>query len=134
MQKSPRWMIFGIIQIQFNLSSSRPARQCQALAGGRRGSRKVKNNSRRLDSRLHGNDINYMKKLALAQFIILTSGTIFAWFNFGGELVDWLNDRPCTTGCTTGLVNPFLTPCFYGALFFTIAFVLSIFILIRNKK
>ncbi len=66
-----------------------------------------------------------MKKLITIQFIVLLAGTAFAWTNFGIELVDWLNKRDCTTGCAVGLVNPFLTPCFYGALVFTLAFVLS---------
>ncbi|MDD2647021.1 MAG: hypothetical protein PHV78_03740 [Patescibacteria group bacterium] len=76
-----------------------------------------------------------MKKTILTQFIILLGGTIFAWVIFTIELVNWLNKRVCTTGCVQGLVNPFLTPCFYGAIFFTIAFILSAVILkgIRNK-
>lgn len=66
-----------------------------------------------------------MKKLITAQFIILLAGTLFAWTNFGIELFDWMNKRACTTGCAVGLVNPFLTPCFYGAAVFALAFVLS---------
>ena len=60
------------------------------------------------------------------QFWLLLLGTVFAWGNFIVELIDWINGRACTTGCATGLVNPFLTPCFYGAAFFLIAFVLNI--------
>jgi hypothetical protein len=67
-----------------------------------------------------------MKKVILAQFIVLLGGTLFAWFNFAIELIDWMAKRACTTGCAAGLVNPFMTPCFYGAIFFTIAFVLNI--------
>jgi len=74
-----------------------------------------------------------MRKIIIAQFIILLAGTIFAWGNFAYELINWLNKRACTTGCVIGLVNPFLTPCFYGAIFFTIAFVLSVLILRKNK-
>lgn len=66
-----------------------------------------------------------MKRLILAQFILLLAGTMFAWTNFGIELFDWMNKRACTTGCAIGLVNPFLTPCFYGAVFFLTAFILS---------
>jgi hypothetical protein len=73
-----------------------------------------------------------MKKLIITQFIVLLAGTLFAWTNFGIELVDWLNKRSCTTGCAIGLVNPFLTPCFYGALVFTLAFVLSAIMLKRR--
>lgn len=75
-----------------------------------------------------------MKKAIWAQFIILLGGTIFAWTNFTIELVDWLNKRECTTGCAVGLKNPFLTPCFYGACFFAIAFILSIIIIKLNTK
>lgn len=66
-----------------------------------------------------------MKKLIKVQFSILLIGTVFAWVNFGIELVDWLNERACSTGCSVGLVNPFKTPCFLGALFFLGAFIIS---------
>lgn len=66
-----------------------------------------------------------IKKLIKTQFLILLAGTVFAWINFGIELNDWIQDRECSTGCVVGLQNPFLTPCFYGAVFFLIAFVLS---------
>ncbi len=74
-----------------------------------------------------------MKKIITAQFVILLAGTIFAWTNFGIELVDWLNKRACTTGCAVGLVNPFFTPCFYGAMVFALAFVLSAVMLKKSK-
>lgn len=74
-----------------------------------------------------------MRKIIVAQFIILLIGTLFAWFNFTKELINWLAKRACTTGCAIGLVNPFLTPCFYGAIFFTIAFILSV-LLLKNKN
>ncbi len=66
-----------------------------------------------------------MKKLIVAEVIILLVGTLFAWTNFAIEMVDWLNARACSTGCVVGLANPFLTPCFYGAVFFLIAFIIS---------
>jgi hypothetical protein len=75
-----------------------------------------------------------MKKIILAQFWVLLLGTVFAWVNFGQELVNWLQKRACTTGCAVGLVNPFLTPCFYGAIFFTAAFILSCIIVKKSKK
>jgi len=75
-----------------------------------------------------------MKKVILAQFIVLLGGTLFAWFNFATELIDWMAKRACTTGCTAGLVNPFMTSCFYGAIFFTIAFILSIIIFKKSQK
>lgn len=73
-----------------------------------------------------------MRKIIVSQFIVLLLGTLFAWGNFGYELVAWLGKKVCTTGCLPG-VNPFSTPCFYGAIFFTIAFILSA-ILFKNKK
>lgn len=69
-----------------------------------------------------------MKKLIWSEFCVLLFGTLFAWTNFGIELNDWLNDQACTLGCAAG-VNPFLTPCFYGAICFTVAFVISALIL-----
>lgn len=73
-----------------------------------------------------------MKKIILIQFFVLLIGTLFAWVNFAYEFINWIGKRACTTGCAVGLVNPFLTPCFYGAIFFTIAFILNIIIL-RKK-
>lgn len=73
-----------------------------------------------------------MRKIITAQFIVLLFGTLFAWFNFAQELIDWLAKRACATGCAIGLANPFLTPCFYGAIFFTIAFILSA-VLLKKK-
>jgi hypothetical protein len=75
-----------------------------------------------------------MKKIIITQFVVLLIGTVFAWFNFLSELVNWLAKRACTTGCSVGLVNPFLTPCFYGAVFFAIAFTLSAILLKKVQK
>ncbi|HRY63601.1 MAG TPA: hypothetical protein P5267_03315 [Patescibacteria group bacterium] len=74
-----------------------------------------------------------MKKFLTAQFVVLLCGTVFAWFNFGRELYAWVDNRTCTLGCPGNATNPFLTPCFGGAIFFTIAFVLSIIILKKAK-
>ena len=74
-----------------------------------------------------------MKKLILVQFWVLLAGTLFAWGSFGIEMIDFLNDRACRTGCAVGVVNPFLTSCFYGAIGFTVAFVLSAVILKKIK-
>jgi len=73
-----------------------------------------------------------MKKIILTQFFVLLAGTLFAWFNFVNELVAWLNKSSCAVGCTAG-VSPFLTPCFGGAIFFTIALVLHSIILKKSK-
>lgn len=73
-----------------------------------------------------------MRKVVLTQFIILLAGTLFAWFNFGLELYNWLQRSSSAIGCSLG-ANPFLTPCFGGAIFFTLAFVLSC-ILVKKSK
>lgn len=73
-----------------------------------------------------------MKKILLAQYVVLLAGTLFAWFNFLKEYVSWLNNSTCTIGCTAA-ANPFLTPCFGGAMFFTIAFILHIIIVNKAK-
>lgn len=79
-----------------------------------------------------------MKKIIIAQFIILLGGTLFAWGNFIWELINFLNKKACTTGCVISAtpVNPIYTPCFFGAIFFTVAFVLSAILLkkIRTQK
>ncbi len=75
-----------------------------------------------------------MKKIIWIQFFVLLAGTLFAWGNFILEMIDYLNERACSTGCAIGVVNPLSTPCFYGAIFFTLAFILSSIILKKAKK
>lgn len=75
-----------------------------------------------------------MKKLILTQFIILLLGVLFAWTNFTIELVSWINKKNCTLGCAAAETNPFLTSCFYGAIFFTVSFIFSALILKKSKK
>ena len=69
-----------------------------------------------------------MKKIVLTQFFVLLCGTLFAWVNFTLELLNWLKEKNCTISCSVGLTNPFFTPCFYGALFFSAAFILNLFL------
>lgn len=75
-----------------------------------------------------------MRTLIIWQFVVLALGTAFAWGNFIYELVNWLAKIECKTGCAVGLANPFLTPCFYGALFFTLAFILSWMMMKKMKN
>lgn len=75
-----------------------------------------------------------MRKLIIAEFTILLVGALFAWTNFALELASWLQKKSCMTGCVAAGVNPFLTPCFYGAVFFLIAFVISAFLLKKSSK
>ena len=78
------------------------------------------------------NNNKNMKKIILTQFFVLLAGTLFAWFNFAQELIAYNQNTSCTLGCTAG-ANPFLTPCFYGAIFFTIAFILSLLLLRKSR-
>jgi len=75
-----------------------------------------------------------MIKLIKAQFLILCLGTIFAWANFGYEFVNWLNNKTNVFSCNPNITNPFYTPCFYGAIFFTIALVISILMLNQSRQ
>lgn len=75
-----------------------------------------------------------MKKLIKAQLIVLLVGFLFAWTNFTIEMVSWLNKKACVLGCAKEGTIPFLTPCFGGAIFFTIAFILIIAISKKLKK
>ena len=74
-----------------------------------------------------------MRKLIVAEFVFLLLGTLFAWTNLVIEFVRWTQKLACTTGCAVGLVSPFLTPCFYGALFFAIAFIISAVLLKKSR-
>lgn len=72
-----------------------------------------------------------MKKIVVSQFIVLLLGTLFAWGNFGYELYNWLKINK-QVGCAVGATNPFFTPCFFGAIFFTTAFILSSILLAKK--
>ena len=66
-----------------------------------------------------------MKKIIISEFFVLLTGTLFAWGNFGYELYNWLKVGR-QISCAIGATNPLFTPCFFGAIFFTIALILSI--------
>ena len=74
-----------------------------------------------------------MKKIIKIQFFVLLIGAIFTWSNFVIELFDWLNYRSLA-GTAEAAVNPFFTTCFYGALFFTLALILNLLLLIISSK
>ncbi len=72
-----------------------------------------------------------MKKIILTQFLVLLAGTLFAWFNFINEYIYWAKNSFCSVGC--GIGNPFFSPCFGGAIFFTIALILHSIIMKKDK-
>lgn len=75
------------------------------------------------------------KKFFCFQSLVILAGTIFAWGNFGYGLVKFLaaQGQP-TIGCSGALVaNPFNTPCFFGALFFSAGLIVSLIILKKQK-
>lgn len=65
------------------------------------------------------------------QFFILLAGTLFAWYNFGVEFTSWRKGKiKCASGrCTIKSSNPFWSPCFGGAVFFTAAFILNLLLI-----
>ncbi len=62
------------------------------------------------------------------QFFVLLGGTAFAWYNFLSEYFYWKTHKKCKSGCPINPKNPFLSACFGGAVFFTIAFILNLLI------
>lgn len=76
-----------------------------------------------------------MKKLFKIQFYLLLVGVILAWINFAVELGVWLySQKACTNGCSINAANPFTSPCFFGALIFTAAFIINSEIQRKVKK
>jgi hypothetical protein len=63
---------------------------------------------------------------------LLAAGTVFAWGNFTYEVYRFMQPQPAASAfsCPAGevAVNPLMTPCFYGALIFLTALVVSILI------
>lgn len=64
--------------------------------------------------------------------LLLAAGTIFAWGNFTYEVYRFMRPQPAAFAfsCPAGevAVNPLMTPCFYGALIFLTALVVSILV------
>lgn len=62
--------------------------------------------------------------------VLLASGTVFAWGNFAYEVYRFMQPHPASSAfsCPAGeaVVNPLMTPCFYGALIFLTALVVSV--------
>lgn len=64
---------------------------------------------------------------------LLTAGTVFAWGNFAYEVYRFSRPQASASAFScpkeATAVNPLMTPCFYGAMIYLAALVLSIFIL-----
>lgn len=58
------------------------------------------------------------------QFAVLLVGTLYAWYNWYLVL-----KGKCKTCSVEVHANPFTSKCFWGALFFTLAFIVSIWAL-----
>ena len=68
---------------------------------------------------------------------LLAAGTIFAWGNFAYEVYRFMRPQPAASAfsCPAGevAVNPLLAPCFYGALIYLTALIVSILIIRAHR-
>ncbi|MGO8755657.1 MAG: hypothetical protein ACLQHK_10565 [Gallionellaceae bacterium] len=68
---------------------------------------------------------------------LLAAGTVFAWGNFTYEIYLFMQSQPAASAfsCPAGAaaVNPLMTPCFYGALIFLTALVVSVVIIRAHR-
>lgn len=67
-----------------------------------------------------------MKTYVYYQAGVLALGTLFAWGNFYAELNAWLRKGEVVGCMGNAAANPFMGACFYGAIFFTVAFLLNV--------
>lgn len=77
-----------------------------------------------------------LKRQRGLQFL-LAAGTVFAWGNFSYEVYRFMQSKSATSAfsCPAGIVgvNPLMTPCFYGALIFLTALVVSVLIIRAHR-
>ncbi len=76
-----------------------------------------------------------MKKIYLAQSLVLLIGTLFAWFTVFTDFSRFYKLYGTITkisGCV--IPNPVTTPCFYGAFAFLGGFIWSLYILKASKE
>ena len=66
----------------------------------------------------------------------LVAGTVFAWGNFTYGFVKFIaNQGKPVIGCSGQLVgDPFGTPCFYGAVLFTAALIVGVFVIWKFRR
>ncbi|MGZ5205645.1 MAG: hypothetical protein ACXWIZ_12175 [Caldimonas sp.] len=69
---------------------------------------------------------------------LLAAGTIFAWGNFAYEVYRFSQPQPSPSAFScakdAAVANPLTTPCFYGALIYLAAFVVSLVILRSHAR
>jgi len=79
-----------------------------------------------------------VKKLKVQQKLLvwfLVAGTVFAFYNFGGQLIEFYGSSGEKTSCSgVPTDNPFLTACFYGSLLFFLSLLSSIVAFFSVKK
>jgi len=64
---------------------------------------------------------------------LLLVGVVFALSNFGLQLMKFYSGSGEQVSCSGVLIsNPFMTPCFFGAMFFLISFIVSVVIVRKN--
>lgn len=77
-----------------------------------------------------------LKRQRGLQFL-LAAGTVFAWGSFTYEVYRFMQSQPAASffSCPAGVaaVNPLMTPCFYGALIFLTALVVSVLIIRAHR-
>ncbi|HVZ58873.1 MAG TPA: hypothetical protein VG935_03940 [Patescibacteria group bacterium] len=66
-----------------------------------------------------------MKKLLILQSGLLLVGTVFSWYTVTNDYLRFL---------TIHGTNPLLTPCFYGAIGFFVAFLFSLHIYLSSEE
>lgn len=79
--------------------------------------------------------ISFVYKKHTSTKILLTASVIFAWGNWTWGILQHYIFKSDTFTCSGSSVdNPFITPCFIGALFFSSALVHHIFVKSSSEK
>lgn len=64
---------------------------------------------------------------------LLGAGALFGWGNWSYVAYELWSGKPCPSACPATVTNPFLTPCFYGASIYLVAFLIALFLLYRGQ-
>ena len=65
---------------------------------------------------------------------LLGAGVIFAWGNWSYVAYKLWRGEVCPSACPANVTNPFLTPCFYGACIYLVAFLIALFLHRRGQR